>query len=203
MPRLYKTLIIKILIMELEQLKQQWDILHAKLDEQQIINKKLMENAVKGKAKSISNENWSGLILVIFTIPFVIIMQCNYKGLDSKVFYFALFLLSYSLLFSIYSTLFFDKVMKKRSILEREKGLLKFKRINNLSTFIAIVLAIIFMVWEIITMYNQFLQTNKLGIAIFGFVSAIAFGFWVTYKYYRKINELQQSISDLKEFEKE
>lgn len=189
--------------MELEQLKQQWDILHAKLDEQQIINKKLMENAVKGKAKSISNENWSGLILVIFTIPFVIIMQCNYKGLDSKVFYFALFLLSYSLLFSIYSTLFFDKVMKKRSILEREKGLLKFKRINNLSTFIAIVLAIIFMVWEIITMYNQFLQTNKLGIAIFGFVSAIAFGFWVTYKYYRKINELQQSISDLKEFEKE
>ncbi|MDO5665261.1 MAG: hypothetical protein Q4G63_08405 [Bacteroidia bacterium] len=189
--------------MELEQLKQQWDILHKKLDEQQIINKRLMENAVKGKIKSISNENWGGLILVVFTIPFIWIMQHNYKSLDTDVFYFALFLMFLSLLFSIYSTFLFDKTMKKKSILEREKGLLKFKKINYISTFIITVLAIVFMVWVVISMYKQFMQANMLEIAILFFIAAMGFGIWVTYKYFRKINELHQSISDLKEFEKE
>ena len=124
--------------MELDELKQQWDILHKELDKQQIINRRLMENAVRGKIKSISNENWRGLILVIFTIPFIWIMQHNYKGLDTNVFYFGLLLMFFSLLFSIYSTFFFDKVMKKKSILEREKGLLKFKKINFLEAFYVI-----------------------------------------------------------------
>lgn len=189
--------------MELEQLKQQWDILHKELDKQQIINKRLMENAVKGKVKSISHENWSGLILVIFTIPFIWIMQHNYNGLDTNVFYFGLFLMFLSLVFSLYSTFFFDKVMKKQSILEREKGLLKFKKMNNISTFIVVVLGIIFMIWVIISMHKQLIQAKMLEIAIFSFMAAMSFGVWVTYKYLRKINELHQSISDLKEFEKE
>ena len=189
--------------MELEQLKQQWDILHQKLDEQQIINKRLMENAVKGKIKSISNENWKGLILVIFTIPFIWIMQHNYEGLDTNLFYFGLLLMFFSLLSSIYSTFFFDKVMKKKSILEREKGLLKFKKINYISTFITIVWGFAFMVWVTISMYKQLIQTNMLEIAILYFVAAMGFGVWATYKYFLKLNELHQSISDLKEIEKE
>ena len=189
--------------MELEQLKQQWDILHKKLDEQQIINRRLMENAVRGKVKSISNENWSGLILVIFTIPFIWIMQHNYNGLDTRVFYFGLFLMFYSLLFSSYSTFFFDKAMKKKSIIEREKGLLKFKKINNLSTFILSILGLIFMIWLTISMYKDLEKANLLTISILFFVAAIVIGAWGTYKYLRKINELHQSISDLKEFEKE
>ncbi|HCB00246.1 MAG TPA: hypothetical protein DEP22_10085 [Porphyromonadaceae bacterium] len=189
--------------MELEQLKQQWEILHKRLDEQEIINKQLMENAVKGKIKSISNENWGGLIFVIFTIPFIWIMQHNYKGLDTNVLYFGLFLMFFSLLFSIYSTFLFDKIMKKKSILEREKGLLYFKKINYISTFIAIVLGIVFMIWVTISMHKQLIQTHMLEIAILSFVAAMGFGIWVTYKYFRKINELHQNISDLKEFEKE
>ena len=189
--------------MELDELKQQWDILHKELDKQQIINRRLMENAVRGKIKSISNENWRGLILVIFTIPFIWIMQHNYKGLDTNVFYFGLLLMFFSLLFSIYSTFFFDKVMKKKSILEREKGLLKFKKINYISTFVAIVLGFVFMIWVTISMYEQLRQAKMFEIAILSFVAAMGFGIWVTYKYFRKINELHQSISDLKEFEKE
>lgn len=200
MPRLY----IKILeIMELDELKQQWELLHQKLDEQELINKRLMENAVKQKIKSISNENWSGLILVIFTIPFIWIMQHRFNGLDSNIFYFALILMFYSLLFSGYATFFFDRMMKKKSILEREKGLLKFKKINNVGNFISFVFSIIFLVWLTISMYRIFAQSNIMEIVIFSFVAAMAFGAWGTYKYFRKINELHQSISDLKDFEKE
>ena len=200
MPRLY----IKILeIMELDELKQQWELLHQKLDEQELINKRLMENAVKQKIKSISNENWSGLLLVIFTIPFIWIMQYNYNGLDTNVFYFGLLLMFSSLIFSIYSTLNFDNVMKKKSIMEREKGLLKFKKINYISSFVGIVLGVVFMVWVTISMYEQLVKSKMVEIAIFSFIAAMAFGGWGTYKYFRKINELHQGISDLKEFEKE
>lgn len=93
--------------------------------------------------------------------------------------------------------------MKKKSILEREKGLLYFKKINYISTFIAIVLGIVFMIWVTISMHKQLIQTHMLEIAILSFVAAMGFGIWVTYKYFRKINELHQNISDLKEFEKE
>ena len=189
--------------MELDELKQQWEMLHQKLDEQELINKRLMENAVKQKIKSISNENWSGLILVIFTIPFIWIMQYNYNGLDTNVFYFGLLLMFSSLIFSIYSTLLFDKIMKKKSIMEREKGLLKFKKINYISSFVGIVLGVVFMVWVTISMYEQLVKGKMVEIAIFSFIAAMAFGGWVTYKYFRKINELHQDISDLKDFEKE
>lgn len=189
--------------MELDELKRQWDILHKQLNEQKIINQRLMENVVKGKVKSISNENWKGLILVAFTIPFIIIMQDNYDSLDTKAFYFALFLMLYSLVFSIYATIFFDKVMKKKSIIEREKGLIKFKKLNYISTFILIPFGFIFMVWVTVSRYQQLIQTNMLSVSIFLFVAAMGFGIWITYKYFRKINELYQSISDLKEFEKE
>ena len=200
MPRLY----IKILeIMELDELKQQWELHQQKLDEQELINKRLMENAVKQKIKSISNENWSGLLLVIFTIPFIWIMQYNYNGLDTNVFYFGLLLMFSSLIFSIYSTLNFDNVMKKKSIMEREKGLLKFKKINYISSFVGIVLGVVFMVWVTISMYEQLVKSKMVEIAIFSFIDAMAFGGWGTYKYFRKINELHQGISDLKEFEKE
>ena len=189
--------------MELDELKQQWELLHQKLDEQELINKRLMENAVKQKVKSISNENWSGLLLVIFTIPFIWIMQHNYKGLDTNVFYFGLLLMFCSLVFSIYSTLLFDKIMKKKGILDREKGLFKFKKVNYASTFIGIVLGCVFIIWVTISMYEDLLKRNMLEIAVFSFIAAMAFGGWVTYKYIRKINELQQNISDLKDFEKE
>ena len=59
--------------MELEQLKQQWDILHTKLDEEQIINKKLMENAIRQKIDNTNFRNVFGLAVRVIIIPFLFI----------------------------------------------------------------------------------------------------------------------------------
>ena len=80
------------------------------------------------------------------------------------------------------------------------------KLINKLGVLdkaFAIVWGFAFMVWVTISMYKQLIQTNMLEIAILSFVAAMGFGVWAICKYFLKLNELHQSISDLKEFEKE
>ncbi len=185
--------------MEPEELKQQWDILHAKLDEQPIINKELMENAVKGKVKDISSENWTGLIMGLFIIPLLWSMAS--RDMDEKMIWFGFFIVFCSLLFSIYVTLFFDKVMKKQSIVEREKGLLKYKQINIIRTCTLTVLIVIFLVLYTILVYKT--KPHLLILILFYSPILTAFSIWGNRKYMNDIKELQQSISDLKEFEKE
>ena len=89
--------------MELEQLKQQWDILHTKLDEEQIINKKLMENAIRQKIDNTNFRNVFGLAVRVIIIPFLFIMY-NHKFLNDFTFYITITFLIFALPFSIYCT---------------------------------------------------------------------------------------------------
>jgi hypothetical protein len=57
--------------MELEELKQKWDILSKEVEKQKIINQKLMDNVVNQKLKGLISYNWFGLALSILVIPFV------------------------------------------------------------------------------------------------------------------------------------
>lgn len=190
--------------MELDELKQQWEILHKKLDEQQIINKRLMETAVNKRIKSISSQNWFGVILVIFIIPFVWMMQMNYNSLHTTLFYFAIGMLVCSLIAAVYLSVLFDKAMKtKNTVLEKEKKLIRFRKFNYVSTFISTIAAFVFLIWATISMYENLNAVNMLGISILLFIAIIVFASWISYRYILKINTLHQSITDLKAFEKE
>lgn len=94
--------------MELEELKQQWDILHQKLNEQQIINKRLLENAVRQKIDFINSYNLFTSISALVLIPFLFIVQ-KQKNLDDIFFYFILICAFLFIGFSIFWSFQFAK----------------------------------------------------------------------------------------------
>lgn len=189
--------------MELEQLKQQWEILHQKLNEQEIINKKLMENAVNQKIDFINTYNLFGSISAIILIPFLLIME-KQKTIEGVFFYFILISAFLFIGFSIFWSLEFAKKMSfKNNILKQERFLLKYKRYTHIITIVGYVWAIIIFVWSIIINYDLFVQYNRLGLAIVAYCAAFLFIVFIGTRDIKRLKKLHQSISDLKEFEKE
>lgn len=189
--------------MELEQLKQQWDILHAKLDEQQIINKKLMENAIRQKIDNINLQNIFGLAVGVIITPFLFIMY-NQKLLNDFTFYITITFLIFALPISIYWTYQFIQHMSlQKNIIEVERFLLKYKRYNYIIEKSSYTFVFIIFSWELINRYEILTSVNMfypiLIIYFLIFVGVIYLGIYEK----RKIKNLHQSISDLKEFEKE
>lgn len=189
--------------MELEQLKQQWDILHKKLDEQQIINKRLMENVVRQKIDFINSYNLFASISALLLIPFLIIIG-KQKNIEGIFFDFILISALLFIGFSIYWSFQFAKKMSlKTSMLELEKFLLKYKRYSHISLFISYIWAIIIFTWSIVEHYNLFVKYNRLGIAIIAYLATFLFIVFIGTRDIKRLKNLHQSISDLKEFEKE
>jgi hypothetical protein len=189
--------------MELEQLKQQWDILHAKLDEEQIINKKLMENAIRQKIDNTNFRNVFGLAVRVIIIPFLFIMY-NHKFLNDFTFYITITFLIFALPFSIYWTYQFIQHMSlEKNIIEVEKFLLKYKRYNYIIEKFSYTVIFIILSWELINRYEILTSVNMFYpiLIIFSliFIGIIYLGIYEK----KKIKNLHQSISDLKEFEKE
>ncbi len=189
--------------MELDELKQQWDILHKELDKQQIINRRLMENAVKQKIDNINLQNVFGLAVGVIITPFLFIMY-NQKHLNEFTFYATISFLILTLPFSIYWTYQFTKHMSlQKNIIEIEKFLLKYKRYNYIIGKFSYLFVLIIFSWELINIYEILTSINKFYpvLIIFSliFVGIIYLGIYEK----KKIKNLHQSISDLKEFEKE
>lgn len=190
--------------MELDELKQQWEILRKKLNEQEIINKRLMETAVRQKINSISNTNWVNVILFLTTIPFVSIMQARHAPLPPALFYFALFSLTVYCIWDFYLTLLFDKIRKnKLDILSMEKTVLKFKKQRLLNTFSQFIVAIVLVTWGIWSVHDRMMKMNLLELYIFGIAAVFIIGGWFSVRYFHKLNSLKQNLSDLNEFQKE
>lgn len=189
--------------MELEQLKQQWDILHAKLDEQQIINKRLMENAVRQKIDFINSYNWIGIILGITIIP-VILFLGKIRQVENGLIVFAVCMLAFFTILGIYKALQFKNINSfKNNILSTEKIITQHEKISYWYYVITLVVVICFLGVFGFIYYDILVAYNRHWILIAAFAFAIGAGFGEMKWYLGKVKNLHQSISDLKEFEKE
>ena len=189
--------------MELEQLKQQWDILHARLDEQQIINKKLMENAVTQKIDFINSRNIFEIVAGILLIPFLLIVG-KQKMIDDFLLFSALSIVIIGFPISTNWTFQFAKKMSlKGNIIDVEKFILKYKRYTYISAIVSYIFTIVFFIMSIVIYYDLFVQYNRLGLAIIAYSATFLFIVFIGTRAISRLKNLHQNISDLKEFEKE
>ena len=189
--------------MELEQLKQQWDIIRTKLDEQQIINKKLMENAATQKIDFINSYNWIGVIIGIAVIPFMFFLNQT-KPIETELFVFIICILTFFTAFGVYKALQFNRIKSlKNDIVNTEKFILKHEKLSFWYYMVTLIVIFGFLVVSMFVFYDRLVAYNRLWlfiiIIVFGIIAGIGEMKW----YLKKVKNLHQSISDLKEFEKE
>ena len=189
--------------MELDELKQQWEILHQKLDEQQIINKRLMENAVGQKIDFINSYNLFGIAVGVLLTPFLLIVH-KQKQIDDFILYSTLAFLIIMYPLSVYWAFQFAKNMSlKRNILDVEKFVLKYKKYTYISTWISYAFVIFIFAGSITINYDLFVKYNALGLVIVAYLAGLLFVIFIGTRDIKRLKNLHQSISDLKEFEKE
>lgn len=189
--------------MELEDLKTQWSMLSKKIDEQQIINNRVMRTAVSQKMSFIKSYNLLGVIIALLAIPFLIVVH-KQNNIDIALFYFTIISIVIISGFSIYLSIQFAKrVNMKTNIIDLELFLHKYNRNYYISSIVSYIWLVVFLTWTLILYYDSIVASNFLAETIAMYIGLIVFVVWVEIRDNGRLRELQKYISDLKAFEAE
>ena len=188
--------------MELENLKQQWNVLSEQVKKQKILNKKLIDNAVDAKMDSIMKYNLVGIgcsvlyvLLVIFYPPTIF---------SKHVFIYLNVVILFIGLWQCASFYLFLKMKHYRNdVATMERYLIKYQKSEKLNYVVQCIIMIPFVFMflrdEIIGMFTLIPFSAVAIFVSFVVVSGILGTIW----YFKKIKDLKESIQNLKEFEEE
>lgn len=190
--------------MELEELKQKWDILSKEVEKQKIINKKLMDNVVNQRLKGLISYNWLGFALSILVIPFVYYLGKRSGLSDLTYIYIGLAGVIFFMIWGIFSFRILLKAkFYNQDLISAEKTIIKYRKSTTISYLCQYIFIIPYLVYCLFTFKQLFISAGTLWVTIFVFLGALAFTVIELRWNLGKINNLQKSISELKEFEKE
>ncbi len=186
--------------MELEELKEKWNILSEELSNQKIVNQNLLEKMLKDKIKTkVSDFNYAiGLLYVLLVVLFFLIFKFNipYKT-------YMIVILALTAVYGIYGifvTNNLKKVIKPTlSLCEREKNLVQYKKHVKLSyIFISFIFIPMVMIFKVIFDMNRGMPWWFSVISIF---LMIILPSCISYRYGKKeMKKIEESFKEYKEF---
>lgn len=190
--------------MELEELKQKWDILSKEVEKQKIINKKLMDNVVSQKLKGLISYNWVGLVFSLLAIPFVLYLG-KQSGLgDLTYIYIGIAGVVFFMIWGMFS---FRILLKAKSynqdLISAEKMIIKYRKSTILSYLCQYIYIIPYLAYFFYFFKPYLIDAKITWFVILLFLSALAITVVELKWNMGKIKNLQKSISELNEFEKE
>ncbi|MBQ9255115.1 MAG: hypothetical protein IJ180_10140 [Bacteroidales bacterium] len=187
---------------ELMQMKKQIQILHNKLEKQQIVNEKIFRNSVKNSMKIFNDMDKYSLVVAFILL--VLCMSVSYFLFD-KILYsliFFLFVICMETFVYFYSRKEFKtNDIMTNDIVELSKKILHMKKIQDKFLAIDIFMAIVFGFWFLYDWVNglgHFFKVNVYG-GVFGLVVGLAL-WWFGYRRQQKI--LKNVISQLEQITK-
>lgn len=189
--------------MELDELKQKWDLLSQEVEKQKIINTKLLDKIINQKIKSLNTYSFLGCIAYAAIIP-ILIMAGQYKNIQVNVICTAIILMTILFLWECYNIYLLSKTKSyKNDLISAEKSVIKYKQSKIWSYYAGFIFIIIIISWFFVSFNQYLIQTNKLFISIVLLICAIAFAIWEFRWDIGRVKELKKSIDELKEFELE
>jgi len=189
--------------MELDELKQKWDLLSQEVEKQKIINTKLLDNVINQKIKNLNTYSFIGSILYAAFIP-VLIMVAQYKHFQGSAIYIAIISMFILFLWEVYNIYLLSKTKSyKNDLISAEKLVIKYKQSKIWSYYAGFVFIVMVVSWFFFS-FNQFLmETNRLMISIVLLACVIVLAIWEFKWDIGRVKELKKSMDELKEFELE
>ena len=193
--------------MELENLKQHWNVLSEQVKKQKILNKKLIDNAVEAKMDTIMKYNLVGIgccvlyvLLLIFYPPTIF---------SRHVFIYLNIVIPFIGLWQCASFYLFLKMKHYRNdVATMERYLIKYQKSEKLNYVVQCIIMPPFVFLFTRDMFLRSESTEMFTLIPFSavaiFVSfVVVSGILGTIWYFKKIKDLKESIQNLKEFEEE
>lgn len=185
--------------MELEELKQKWEVLSEEVDKQKITTKNILDNAIKSKAKSISKNLSEYVAIAAVCMPLFIMFSVvgEFDLMPSYIWLMFAGGMLFELLFNLYLISLVKKMKSYTSnIQEIEYTLIKYRRWYDWSNIIGIIFIVIIFAF-------LFTEGDNFYFWILPLILGIGLGLILMMRDYRKMRELKVRIKEYKEFIKE
>ena len=197
-------------MMELEQMREQMQVLRNKLDTQEIVNDKLVKNSVKSKMSWIKKLVYFEFLLV----PFTALMAYGLKEVFNLSWFCYASILVLCVIDAVLdyrinvASLDLEKV-EKHNLSDTLQKLIAMKQMRAKSFFIMMLLSIPLFMWASIEMWQNIstgtitFNTNILYAGLVGGIIGFFVGIYISIRIYRKMQATNDEIiAQLEEFYK-
>ncbi len=187
---------------ELENMRNQLNILKQKLDEQKIVNDRLMRKVTSERISKINKEGKIYAILTTFYIPINVFILWKI-GMSVAFDIVTNLFLIVCLVFSIYSRRGInpDDVING-SLVELKKKMLKYKSLGNKWLMIGIPFLAVWFCWFMLELYDGGSDFNK-GAMIGGCIGAVIGSVCGAIYYHKSKKNLDSAIQEINDLTKE
>ena len=195
-------------MMELEQMREQMQVLRNKLDTQEIVNDKLVKNSIKSKMSWIKKFVYFELLLV----PFTALMMYVLKEIFNLSWFTYAFIVVLCAIDAVcdyrinVASLDLEKV-EKHNLSDTLQKLIAMKQMRAKSFFIIMLLSIPLFIWASIEMWQNIststntFNTNILYAGLVGGIIGFFVGIYISIRIYRKMQATNDEIiAQIEEF---
>lgn len=195
-------------MMELEQMREQMQVLRNKLDTQEIVNDKLVKNSVKSKMSWIKKFVYFEFLL----IPFTALMMYVLKEIFNLSWFCYAFIVVLCVIDAVLdyrinvASLDLEKV-EKHNLSDTLQKLIAMKQMRAKSFFIMMLLSIPLFMWASIEMWQNIststntFNTNILYAGLVGGIIGFFVGIYISIRIYRKMQTTNDElIAQIEEF---
>ncbi|MGM9710163.1 MAG: hypothetical protein ACI3ZB_11270 [Prevotella sp.] len=185
--------------LDIESMRKQLETLKKKLDEQQIVNDKLVRKAMSNKMSWIMKFLWTELFVLL---PFAVLAFCNLKSMVPGMSWYPVIAILVFMLACIVIDLYVNNTSendwKSENLISTGMKLVKMKRLRWMQVAINLPIVFILFVWLFYDLEFEGKDAMVCG-SVVGGVIGMAIGIGVLIRMNRTNDELIRQIRELKE----
>ena len=189
-------------LQELEQLRSQVAEFKNRLEQQEIVSRRMLNAAMKGHVSWIKQMSVWGGYVDLALVPLVVYLLKSIIGVSWLPIIAVCIVMVFEAFFNFWNvSTIRDKYLLANDVINTQQRLRTFKRREKLYTYIAIPFLLLWAVWLFFDVYSgkdiPFPTTDRLifDFAAIAIILAVAF-----YIFYREMRSLNKAIKDIDEF---
>ena len=189
-------------LQELEQLRSQVAEFKSRMEQQEIVSRHLLDEAMKGHVTWIKQMSVWGGVLDLALVPLTVYLLKSIVGVSWLPIIAVCIVMVFEAVFNFWNvSTILDKYLAAKDVINTQKRLRTYKRREKLYFYIIIPFLLLWLVWLLFDIYSgkdiPFPSTERL---IFDF-TAIAIMFAVCFNvFYREMRSLNKAIQEIEEF---
>ena len=188
---------------QLEEMRQQLDILKEKLQQQEIVNDQVVRNAIVGNLRKLEFSKWAKLCLILFGLVYV--PSVLYFMLHIDLWFIVLTALFFAVA-AIYDFYFMNGInannMSAHALVETSRRLVRMKQMNARWLWFSIPVLALWLIGFFYLMMNQGNLPHELvrGVIFGGIIGLFLGGVLGTIYYLKQQRRAQDLIDQIEEF---
>lgn len=189
-------------LQELEQLRSQVAEFKNRLEQQEIVSRRLLDAAMKGHVSWIKQMSIWGGVVDLALVPLIVYLLKGLVGGSWLPIIAVCIVMVFEAFFNFWNvSTIRDKYLAANDVISTQKRLRTYKRREKLYTYIAIPIVFLWVVWFLFDVYSgkdiPFPSTDRL---IFDFAAIAIILAVFFYIFYREMRSLNKAIKDIDEF---